>query len=168
MESKSICHQISCHLYAGHSNLLGRKWWVYRFGNSAEIKYLQPLTDYQYKIRSVCPVGTSSGNTLSLYSDVYTFRTGYSGKPAVDENVYFYPNPTGDQVTVDYFTADKEPRVLSVFDMTGRLLQQQTMLPTPGRNATKLSLNAYTNGMYIIQIHSGETIQFVGRVVKQD
>lgn len=137
-------------------------------GNSVEFKYLQPMTDYKYKIRSICPAGTSSGNTLSLFSDVYTFRTGYSGKPAIDENVYFYPNPTGDQVTVDYFTADMEPRVLSLFDMTGRLLEYQTLKSTPGRNNTKLSLKNYTNGMYIIQIQSGDAIQFVGRVIKQD
>ncbi|MGI9191118.1 MAG: fibronectin type III domain-containing protein [Chitinophagaceae bacterium] len=137
-------------------------------GNTAEFKYLQPMTDYKYKIRSICPVGTSSGNTLSLFSDVYTFRTGYSGKPAIDQNVYFYPNPTGDLVTVDYLTTDQEPRVLSVFDMTGRLLQQQTLASIPGRNNAQLSLKAYTNGMYIIQIQSGDAIQFVGRVVKQD
>jgi hypothetical protein len=137
-------------------------------GNSVEFKYLTPQTDYKYKIRSVCPVGTSSGNYTSLFSDVYTFRTGFSGKPAVNETTYFYPNPTNNFFTVDFLAKNYEPMTLSVFDVTGRLLQTMPVACTPGRNQAKVSLKGYVQGMYVIQLIQNDEIKHVGRVLKED
>jgi len=137
-------------------------------GNSVEFKYLQPLTDYKYKVRAICPTGTSSGNSLGLFSDVYTFRTGFSGKPAIDENTYFYPNPTSSTFTVDFLATNYEPITLTVFDVTGRLLQTMPVACTPGRNQAKVSLAGYVQGMYVIQLQQQDEIKHVGRVLKQD
>jgi hypothetical protein len=137
-------------------------------GNSVEFKYLSPQTEYKYKVRSICPVGTSSGNTLSLFSDVYTFRTGFSGKPAVNDNTYFYPNPTNNTFTVDFLATNYEPMTLTVFDVTGRLLQTMPIACTPGRNQAKVSLKGYMQGMYVIQLQQQDEIKHVGRVLKQD
>lgn len=137
-------------------------------GNSVEFKYLAPQTDYKYKIRSICPVGTSSGNYTSLFSDVYTFRTGFSGKPAVNETAYFYPNPTNNIFTVDFLASNYEPMTLSVFDVTGRLLQTMPVSCTPGRNQAKVSLKGYVQGMYVIQLQQNDDIKHVGRVLKED
>lgn len=137
-------------------------------GNNVEFKYLEPQTEYKYKVRSICPVGTSSGNTLSLFSDVYTFRTGFSGKPAVNDNTYFYPNPTSNTFTVDFLATNYEPMTLTVFDVTGRLLQTMPIACTPGRNQAKVSLKGYMQGMYVIQLQQQEEIKHVGRVLKQD
>lgn len=137
-------------------------------GNIVEFKYLAPQTEYKYKVRSICPVGTSSGNTLSLFSDVYTFRTGFSGKPAVNDNTYFYPNPTNNIFTVDFLATNYEPMTLSVFDVTGRLLQTMPIACTPGRSQAKVSLKGYVQGMYVIQLQQQDEIKHVGRVLKQD
>jgi hypothetical protein len=137
-------------------------------GNNVEFKYLAPQTEYKYKVRSICPVGTSSGNTLSLFSDVYTFRTGFSGKPAVNDNTYFYPNPTNNIFTVDFLATNYEPMTLSVFDVTGRLLQTMPIACTPGRSQAKVSLKGYVQGMYVIQLQQQDEIKHVGRVLKQD
>lgn len=137
-------------------------------GNSVEFKYLAPQTDYKYKVRSVCPVGTSSGNYTSLFSDVYTFRTGFSGKPAVNETTYFYPNPTNNTFTVDFLATSYEPMTLTVYDVTGRLLQTIPVSCTPGRNQAKVSLKGYVQGMYVIQLQQNDEIKHVGRVLKED
>ncbi len=137
-------------------------------GNSVEFKYLEPQTEYKYKIRSICPVGTSSGNTLSLFSDVYTFKTGFSGKPSVNETTYFYPNPTSNTFTVDFLAKNYEPMILTVYDVTGRLLQTMPVACTPGRNQAKVSLKGYMQGMYVIQLQQNDEIKHVGRVLKQD
>ncbi|MBL7827793.1 MAG: T9SS type A sorting domain-containing protein, partial [Saprospiraceae bacterium] len=60
-----------------------------------------------------------------------------------------YPNPTSGEIRVDFGTPLEEETTLCVFDLTGRMLQQQ--IAQQGTTEQALQLDAYPNAVYLVR-----------------
>jgi hypothetical protein len=63
-----------------------------------------------------------------------------------------YPNPTSGQVTIDFQSADPEVEIV-VYDFTGRIVSQQTVVTQAANNLT-IDLSGNAPGLYMIQMRT--------------
>jgi hypothetical protein len=119
-------------------------------GNSSgETKYsfLHPLpadgTNY-YRIRQIDKDGRFTYSAV-----IKIFRT------AVHNSIMVYPNPAQNFIILK-LTEDK-PAMLSIFDMNGKIVQQQ-QLP-PGNQQHNISITNLPGGMYQLQVQNADVIR---------
>ena len=79
------------------------------------------------------------------------------------ENVFtMYPNPAKDVVTLQYDLAINNATV-SIFDVTGRLIQNVALNSFLGTN--ELNVSAYPAGVYLVLVKQGEAVVFSSKLV---
>jgi len=85
----------------------------------------------------------------------------------IDENsnsfsVHLFPNPANDKIYLNFqYTTIFQTPVLSVYDLQGRLLLQQTIQ----QEETELNINGLDKGIYIVKIIDKDKI-FITKIVK--
>ncbi len=131
---------------------------------------LSPATDYQVRIRTACTPGTTTGSN-SVFSDTILFTTTALANKAIFDNAgaatwQVYPNPTRDNLHVDFNSNSTETVKVDVRDMTGRLVQTLNYEPMIGQNTLDINLHTAADGLYLIQIYQGSTLQFMNKVQK--
>jgi hypothetical protein len=131
---------------------------------------LSPATNYQVRIRTVCTPGTTT-TANSLFSDTILFTTTSLANKAIFDNAgaatwQVYPNPTRDNLHVDFNSNSTETVKVDVRDMTGRLVQTLNYEPMIGQNTLDINLHTAADGLYLIQIYQGSTLQFMNKVQK--
>lgn len=100
---------------------------------------------------------TDKDGSEHIASTIVLYRTH---KPI--NTLLVYPNPTQNTLQIRYESATNVPTVLQVYDITGRLLQQQTESTQIGINQWQVSLQNYPIGIYWLRV--GE--QYL-KVIKQ-
>jgi hypothetical protein len=75
------------------------------------------------------------------------------------------PNPTKDNVTIQFESDKKEAIHVSVMDMTGRIVLSQNAVSTEGPNVLNLNMSSLSNGIYFMSLKNSETV-IVEKVVK--
>ncbi len=71
------------------------------------------------------------------------------------------PNPIIDQVAINWNSSLEGNYQLQVFDLAGKLVQQQQGLQYAGYNTHELSLAGQPAGIYIIRLFSGTNTQTI-------
>jgi hypothetical protein len=77
-----------------------------------------------------------------------------------------YPNPTLDNVTIEYETEDATAVTFTIFDALGQQVAVEKVTPKKGANVHTLSLNDLAAGMYMIAIDTEGSKRVVRKVVK--
>lgn len=85
---------------------------------------------------------------LQIQTGDVLVSTENSNKP---EKIAVYPNPTSDLIQIDLDDSYGENGVIKIFDITGKLLIQET---TNGQNKAIVPVNALSNGTYQVLIQS--------------
>lgn len=84
--------------------------------------------------------------------------------PSASGKILAYPNPTNDELTVEFEQIETTANIV-VVDLFGRvLLQQQLDAPASGYQQTRLDVSSLQAGHYILHIQDGKTskkVQFV-------
>jgi PQQ-dependent dehydrogenase (s-GDH family) len=105
-------------------------------------------------------VKVQGGNGEIKYSN--TAAVNFTGG---EKTITVFPNPVTEKTTI-LITADaNETAQLKLFDNTGRIILQQTVLLVPGKNNIELSLAALPPGIYYADIN-GVTISEKVKIVK--
>jgi hypothetical protein len=136
--------------------------------NSKVITGLTPNTNYEYQIIGIC------GSIASPWSAIGTFTTGASMMPILFEEetakagFMVYPNPTRDQITIEFSTETLQATKVKVLDMTGRVVKTVEAVPQAGEHQYTLSLSELSAGMYTVQVYTDDKLSYVSKVQKQD
>ncbi len=67
-----------------------------------------------------------------------------------------YPMPATDVLNVDYISTADGTTTLTIYDMMGRKMQQETKEVREGQNTTVLSVTDLVAGTYILEVNDGE------------
>lgn len=80
------------------------------------------------------------------------------------KDIHIFPNPTGDYcfIRFDTYEANSYPITMQVFDISGRLINEQTIV----QNNQRLSLNNMINGVYVVKMIIENKV-FIGKIMKQ-
>ena len=84
---------------------------------------------------------------ISVYGGV-----GVNEPAPVVDKVNIFPNPATDMLNV--LTPGAVASEISIFDIQGR--EMNRIVPEAGQSFVNISLGAYANGIYIVQVKTGE------------
>jgi PDZ domain-containing secreted protein len=79
------------------------------------------------------------------------------------ENFSTFPNPVNDMVNIS-FQGESVPTTLSLYDLSGRVLYQQTLNDFNGDYNQRFDLSAYAKGVVVVRVLQGEKV-FAKRIV---
>ena len=72
-------------------------------------------------------------------------------------DLYIYPNPANDQISVAFSSLAKSIADLVIVDVSGRKVLQKTINISAGNNIVDISLASLQKGLYIIKLSTSET-----------
>lgn len=100
----------------------------------------------------------------SQLKTAYSLYVKDNSVTGIDENdldfgVNIYPNPTNNQITIDFNLLDATEVSFEIFDATGRVVALHTLGNLPnGFQSITLNVSNLTNGLYLCNIKAGETV----------
>ena len=68
--------------------------------------------------------------------------------------IFTYPNPNGNNLTIQWTGENLEPTLVSIYDMEGKLILSEIV----SGNETKIKTSKWNNGYYFIEVKRGEKI----------
>lgn len=68
--------------------------------------------------------------------------------------IFTYPNPTGNNLTIQWTGENLEPTLVSIYDMEGKLILSEIV----SGNETKIKTSKWNNGYYFIEVKRGDKI----------
>lgn len=110
----------------------------------------------------------TSDNGNNFYLDDINFYRGDQNSLGLENlesvsDVTVFPNPADELVNLQFVAPTAGTVVIEVRDITGKLVETQTIKAQAGTNLVLFDTNAYANGMYMMNIRangSAKTIQF--------
>ncbi|MGE4346514.1 MAG: T9SS type A sorting domain-containing protein, partial [Flavobacteriaceae bacterium] len=124
-------------------------------GLSSEGEWKLIITDYYF---------VDSGTLMSWGLDLGCFATSSTDNFNV-LNTKIYPNPNNGNFTVEFDSGIWEDATISVFDINGRKIFDQTYSNT-GKTSQNISLNDVQAGVYIVKINGGTTSEIHKIIVR--
>jgi len=77
-----------------------------------------------------------------------------------------FPNPAKDMATFEYNNPDKQQNTwLVVTDILGRQVLTRTFVMQPGKGDEQISTSGLANGMYIVEVLSGDQLIFSNKLI---
>ncbi len=83
----------------------------------------------------------------------------------IDGDLVVYPNPTNDSIKVALKNPDGQPVFVSVHDMQGKLLSENSVVVTWENNPFAIDLSVLAAGLYFVKVKAKDSVKTV-RVVK--
>ena len=77
-----------------------------------------------------------------------------------------YPNPANDNITISFSSEGSEMYSIRMYDMTGRLIVDQTNQSSTGVNKQEINLQNISNGLYNLVVTRGEVTERLRVVVE--
>lgn len=142
-------------------NVLGKNIW-------RETKGYEQRTSYQKEIDYLKHFLTSRWNWMDQELARYQNPNPVSSSTLILEGkeILVYPNPANDFLWVDFKDNVHHLITISIFNLTGRLIQSNSYL-NDGSNRFRIDLsNLGQSGMYIYKIQVGEKELVVGKFMK--
>lgn len=75
-----------------------------------------------------------------------------------DESFAMFPNPTSDELNIDFFLQEDSDVQVTVFDASGKASVQQNRSVSKGDNIMQLDLSRLAPGMYFVQVRNGDEV----------
>ncbi|QQS30069.1 MAG: PKD domain-containing protein [Sphingobacteriales bacterium] len=133
-------------------------------GNSSMAKNYEHLDSNPYPLTYYRLMQTDfDGSTRQAGNVITLLRSQTTGSFAL---THIIPTPTQHTATLTYTTKNTQPVTLSLYDVTGRLLQHETLQATIGTNNHVLDMTKYPNGLYVVTLNNGVEV-VSGKVVKE-
>ena len=131
---------------------------------------LTPNTQYEAFLRGYC----AATHQFTTATSLITFSTGAMSKaPAfveypegVAHDVKLYPNPTSNELNIEFLSDNQSTTSIKVMDMSGRVVKQTQSVSFEGLNTINVSLSELTAGMYTIQVVNNDKLVHIGRITK--
>lgn len=115
-----------------------------------------PLTTYAGKPDVIFQFATTSGTGNNMYIDDISIA-GPTGISEPDKPRFrVYPNPAVHSITVENINNSRENSVISIYDVTGRLVLKQPLHTTT--KTTFIDLSSNPNGLYLVRIQAGDHV----------
>ncbi|MEP6748360.1 MAG: T9SS type A sorting domain-containing protein [Bacteroidota bacterium] len=115
-----------------------------------------PASNVYYRLRQVDQNGTFKFSQLVLIS-----------AGSINVAVQMYPNPVHDNINIALNNDIKGKGIVTVYELTGRSLIQQTIEKSDKVLNAVVNMNNLSSGLYIVEVKIGDTYKFTERVMKK-
>ena len=129
------------------------------------IDSLEPCTNYQYQVRTVCPIANSNFSNSNIFKTLCP--VGINEIEGLSDLVV-YPNPVVDELLVEFDLANQKDISVKIFNTTGQLISSSSFNNTnQGHNQLKINdLSNMSMGLYFIKINLGDQ-SILKKVIKK-
>ncbi|RYU92927.1 T9SS type A sorting domain-containing protein [Emticicia agri] len=115
------------------------------------VKPEQTTTYELLEVKNTCGAGLVSGSAKIIILEPL------ATEEIQKDGIRLFPNPASEQLTVEFLSPQPATSVISLIDMTGKVLQQNTSTVNQGKQEL-INLTPYNTGSYILKIKIGEKI----------
>jgi hypothetical protein len=131
------------------------------------ISGLRACSNYQYRVQTVCPSGSSSwSNVVNFITTCPTPSGGSQGHRMMNSenentvSVSSYPNPAIDNLTIEYNSINNAEIKATVYNVLGNQVMSQVATVVEGSNQINLNVSGLSGGIYFFEIeNNGELIR---------
>ena len=122
---------------------------------SSSLTGLTPNTNYHIRAYATNSIGTAYGSDLN-----FSTSTGVGIIPAetTAENISIYPNPTKDELNIEFELIYPENVTLTLQDYLSQQLITENYKNCSGSYKKKIDISGLAIGIYILKIQIGETV----------
>lgn len=125
-----------------------------------------------YFVVDVLLIDQNNGETaVFLFEDIsqlnFTDATGdveYSKQD--NQAVILYPNPAGNEISVQYAGFQGEVRQMEIYDQTGQLVKSVTLNCNSAESSTQIDLQGLSAGIYVCRVYGGGHIS-ISKFIKK-
>lgn len=139
----------------------GSPWtMVHSMSNQKKITGLLDNTKYVWKVKSVCsvsPLVTSGGSSKETF---ITSELRMTDESLQEVSFHIYPNPAGDQTSIQFTLPQASHISVRVYDMSGR--EMETVVNDEleqGDYSMKLNTNHFTSGVYFVRMVADDGVR---------
>ncbi len=134
-------------------------------GSSIGATYYVQVYAYgsSYSTTSCYTLRASTSNVNQLVDESSVDDNNSLMKSAAAETtdaVTVYPNPAKEKLTLSFVADAAGTQSVTITDITGRVLLQQSVIVAQGSNNISLPLNGYSSGMYFLNVSGRQTTKF--------
>lgn len=97
---------------------------------------------------------TSSENAQQMYDAM--FPVGVKEIAFIDDRFFIYPNPAGEEITVIFTSAVRQPVTISFSNPLGAIALQTKIESIAGKNFLKINTSSVENGLYFVSLLSSD------------
>ncbi len=141
---------------------------------------LTPGVSYDFQARTYCSNGipsawsamasyTTSGGAARLITstDKVEAEVVYKSSILANHATNVYPNPATDRVNIEiYMDATNTNTVVQLMDMSGRIVQSNTIQTVAGMNTIVMDMNSVAEGMFMLVIYQNGSLLHTSKLKK--
>lgn len=113
------------------------------------VKPVQTTTYMLTEVKNPCGTGSVAGSARIVILEPL------ATEEKLQEGIRVFPNPASEQLTVEFLSSQPTTSMISLIDLTGKVLQKHTSKVNEGQQEL-IDLRPYASGTYILQIQLGE------------
>ncbi|MBL7924299.1 MAG: T9SS type A sorting domain-containing protein [Bacteroidia bacterium] len=132
---------------------------------SITVKFNAATGTRAIKVKGVNACGNGSNKTLNVQAIACPRNGDLSIRNAF--GIDAYPNPASDLLNIQFESASDENYRIMLYDLTGRMVQEQMITAVEGVNTLQWSLSGYPAGVYLLAVQGREGLSQVKIVVEK-
>ncbi len=114
---------------------------------------------WTWRVRCACSTTPLLVSPYTAYGDTFSIPVAREMESAQSEMIV-YPNPAQDQLQVQFESVSGGSVNLSIFDLTGRLMESQVLASNKGLNKISIDVSHYRSGVYFLRMGERKPIAF--------
>lgn len=108
-----------------------------------------------------------TGTTITLDDLDFTYSTTGITQIKQFGNYNLFPNPANDFINISFQATQPENVEISIYQLSGSLVQTATLLADKGKNDFKINTSDLSTGAYIVKTTSASGLQSVSKLIIQ-
>jgi Pregnancy-associated plasma protein-A/Secretion system C-terminal sorting domain/Fibronectin type III domain len=118
-----------------------------------------PVGTYKVRVYPYLGSSTTACYTLTINVGSSTFTREIDGTDTPFEEVKITPNPVADVLNIEWHADADAPATIRLFDLTGREMKRIETQMSKEVSTVQMDVRSVQNGMYIVTLQQGETLQ---------
>ncbi len=118
-----------------------------------------PVGTYKVRVYPYLGSSTTACYTLTINIGNTTFTREIDGSDTPFEEVKITPNPVADVLNIEWHAEADAPATIRLFDLTGREMKRIEKQMSKEITTVQMDVRNVQNGMYIVTLQQGETLQ---------
>jgi hypothetical protein len=118
-----------------------------------------PVGTYKVRVYPYSGSSTTACYTLTINIGSTTFTREIDGSDTPFEEVKITPNPVADVLNIEWHAEADAPATIRLFDLTGREMKRIEKQMSKEITTVQMDVRNVQNGMYIVTLQQGETLQ---------